>query len=401
MDAGARELLDLVFRWVHVIAGIMWIGNSMLWNWMDRNLEPSRTATEGIQGEIWLLHSGAFYYVQKDARGWDRVRPLHWFKWQAYTTWLSGAALLIVVYYLTSGALLLDASASGLSHGAAIGIGVGVVVGGWIVYDTLLARVLARAGAAGALIGWLAVVGVAYGLAQVFSGRAAFLHVGAMLGTLMAANVAHHIMPSQRELVGAVESGRQPDPAYAKRAKSRSIHNNYITFPVIVLMFSSHFPGLYGHRLNWLLLGILAAGGALVRHILNVRFGWPRWKPALAGAIAATLAALYLVGAAGSRAAAVAGDTGARVPFARANAIIQKRCTVCHSASPADLTFGPAPAGVMFDTPEQVRARIERIRARAVDTQTMPPANKTHMTPEERALLGRWIAQGGRVDQGE
>ncbi|HEY0017065.1 MAG TPA: urate hydroxylase PuuD [Longimicrobium sp.] len=398
MDAGARELLDLVFRWVHVIAGIMWIGNSMLWNWMDRNLEPSKDGTEGIQGEIWLLHSGAFYYVQKDARGWDRARPLHWFKWQAYTTWLSGATLLVVVYYLSSGALLLDASASGLSHGAAIGIGIGVVVGGWIVYDTLLARVLDRAGAAGALIGWLAVVGVAYGLAQVFSGRAAFLHVGAMLGTLMAANVAHHIMPSQRELVGAVEAGRQPDPAYAKRAKSRSIHNNYITFPVIVLMLSSHFPGLYGHRLNWLLLGIVAAGGALVRHILNVRFGWPRWKPALAGAIAATLAALYLVGAMGSRASAASGAEGARVPFAQANAVIQKRCTVCHSASPADLTFGPAPAGVMFDTPEQVRARIERIRARAVDTQTMPPANKTHITPEERALLGRWIAQGGRVE---
>ena len=397
MDAGARELLDLVFRWVHVIAGIMWIGNSMLWNWMDRNLEPSKDATEGIQGEIWLLHSGAFYYVQKDARGWDRARPLHWFKWQAYTTWLSGAALLVVVYYLSSGALLADAAASGLSHGAAAGIGVGVVVGGWIVYDALLSRVLDRAGAAGALIGWVAVVGVAYGLMQVFSGRAAYLHVGAMLGTLMAGNVGHHIMPSQRELVRAVEAGGQPDPAYAKRAKSRSIHNNYITFPVIVLMLSSHFPGLYGHRLNWLLLGILVAGGAAVRHIMNVRFGWPRWKPALAGAIAATLAALYLVGATGSRAAA-ADAGGERVPFAQADAVIQKRCTVCHSASPADLTFGPAPAGVAFDTPEQVRARIERIRARAVDTQTMPPANKTHITPEERALLGRWIAQGARVE---
>jgi uncharacterized membrane protein len=396
MSPAAKELLDLVFRWVHVIAGIMWIGNSMLWNWMDRNLEPSKEGTEGIQGEIWLLHSGAFYYVQKDARGWDRARPLHWFKWQAYTTWLSGAALLVVVYYLSAGSLLLDASASGLSHGAAIGIGVGVVVGGWIVYDAVLSRVLDRAGAAGALIGWVAVVGVAYGLTQVFSGRAAYLHVGAMLGTLMAGNVGHHIMPSQRELVRAVESGGQPDPKYAKRAKSRSIHNNYITFPVIVLMLSSHFPGLYGHRLNWLLLGILAAGGAAVRHIMNVRFGWPRWKPALAGAIAATLAALYLVGATGSRAAA--SDAGERVPYAQAHTVIQKRCTVCHSASPADLTFGPAPAGVAFDTPEQVRARIERIRARAVETQTMPPANKTHITPEERALLGRWIAQGGRVE---
>jgi uncharacterized membrane protein len=397
MTPAARELLDLVFRWVHVIAGIMWIGNSMLWNWMDRNLEPSRDATEGIQGEIWLLHSGAFYYVQKDSRGWDRARPLHWFKWQAYTTWLSGAALLIVVYYLSAGALLLDASASGLSHLAAVGIGVGVVIGGWIVYDAVLARVLDRAGAMGAAIGLLAVVAVAYGLTQVFSGRAAFLHVGAMLGTLMAGNVGHHIMPSQRELVGAVEAGGQPDPKYAIRAKSRSIHNNYITFPVIVLMLSSHFPGIYGHRHNWLLLGILALGGASVRHILNVRFGWPRWKPALAAAIAATLAALYLVGA--PRVGGAAEVEGGRpVEFAEANAIIQKRCAACHSASPADLTFGVAPAGVAFDTPEQIRAAVERIRARAVETQTMPPANKTHITEEERALLGRWIAQGARLD---
>ncbi|HEU4886019.1 MAG TPA: urate hydroxylase PuuD [Longimicrobium sp.] len=397
MSPAVRELLDLVFRWVHVIAGIMWIGNSMLWNWMDRNLEPSKDATPGIQGEIWLLHSGAFYYVQKDARGWDQTRPLHWFKWQAYTTWLSGAALLIVVYYLSAGALLLDASASGLSHLQAVGIGAGVVIGGWVVYDMLLARVLDRAGAMGAVIGLAAVMGVAYGLAQVFSGRATFLHVGAMLGTLMAANVAHHIMPSQRALVRAVESGGQPDPKYAKRAKSRSIHNNYITFPVIVLMLSSHFPGIYGHRLNWLLLGILALGGASVRHILNVRFGWPRWKPALAAAIAATLAALYLVGAPRAR-AATAADGDRPVSFGEANAVLQKRCAACHSASPADLTFGVAPAGVMFDTPEQVRSRIERIRARAVETQTMPPANKTHITPEERALLGRWIAQGAPMD---
>jgi uncharacterized membrane protein len=397
MSPAAREILDLVFRWLHVIAGIMWIGNSMLWNWMDRNLEPSKEGTEGIQGEIWLLHSGAFYYVQKDARGWDRTRPLHWFKWQAYTTWLSGAALLIVVYYTSTGALLLDASASGISHLGAVGIGIGVVVGGWIVYDMLLARVLDRAGAAGAAIGLLAVVAVSYGLTQVFSGRAAFLHVGAMLGTLMAGNVAHHIMPSQRELVRAVESGGQPDPRYARRAKSRSIHNNYITFPVIVLMLSSHFPGIYGHRLNWLLLGILALGGASVRHILNVRFGWPRWKPALAATIAATLAALYLVSAPRAR-AAMQPDGDRPVSFTEANAVIQKRCAACHSASPADLTFGIAPAGVMFDTPEQIRARIERIRARAVETQTMPPANKTHITDEERALLGRWISQGARVE---
>ena len=396
MSAEVRELLDLAFRWVHVVAGIMWIGNSLLWNWMDRNLEPPRESREGVAGEIWLLHSGGFYQVQKDLAGWDRARPLHWFKWQAYTTWLSGAALLVVVYYLSGGALLVDASVADLSAGAAVAIGVGVIAGGWVAYHFALGRVVDRAGAMGALIGLLAVVAVAFGLTRVFSGRAAFLHVGAMLGTLMAGNVWRVIMPSQRQLVEAVEAGRLPDPGPALLAKSRSIHNNYITFPVIVLMLSAHFPGIYGHRLNWLLLGILVAGGAGVRHLMNVRFTCRPWKPLLAATAAATLAALYLLGGTPPRAAAAADGGGERVSFADAHAVIQKRCTVCHSASPADRTFGVAPAGVAFDTPDQVRALAERIRARAVETQTMPPANKTFMTAEERALLGRWIAQGAR-----
>jgi uncharacterized membrane protein len=394
-----RELLDLVFRWMHVIAGIMWIGNSLLWNWIDRNLQPSKTGKPGIQGEIWLLHSGAFYFMEKGIEGWDRDRPLHWFKWQAYTTWLTGAALLVVVYYASGGALLVDPAVADLTPTQAVMIGVGTIIGGWIVYDLVLAKLLAKSGAWAALLGLLMVMAVAYGLTHVFSGRAAFLHVGAMLGTLMAANVGHVIMPSQRELVASVEQGRQPDPAPSKRAKERSIHNNYMTFPVIVLMLSSHFPGLYSSRLSWLTLGVLVLGGAAVRHVLNIRFGFPRWKPVLGATMAGTVIALYALAArpAGPRARAPANGTG-EVTFAQAHAVIQKRCAVCHSADAADRTFGPAPAGVAFDTPAQIRARIERIRARAVETQTMPPANKTFMTPEERALLGRWIAQGGRVE---
>jgi uncharacterized membrane protein len=399
MSPAARELLDLVFRWVHVIAGIMWIGNSLLWNWIDRNLEPSKAAKPGIAGEIWLLHSGAFYFMEKDLKGWDRDRPLHWFKWQAYTTWLSGAALLVVVYYASGGALLVDPAVADLTPAAAVAIGVGTILGGWLVYHFGLARLLAKAGGAAALLGLALVLGVSYGLTHVFSGRAAFLHVGAMLGTLMAGNVFRVIMPAQRELVAAVEQGRTPDPAPAKRAKERSIHNNYMTFPVIVLMLSGHFPGLYGHRMSWLVLGVLVLAGASVRHILNIRFTFPRWKPALAATIAASLAALYALTArpAQTRAASPAGASET-VTFARANAVIQKRCAVCHSADAADRTFGPAPAGVAFDTPEQIRARADRILARAVETQTMPPANKTFMTPEERALLGLWIAQGARID---
>ena len=393
-----RELLDLVFRWMHVIAGIMWIGNSMLWNWIDRNLEPSKQGRPGIQGEIWLLHSGAFYFMEKDLKGWDRDRPLHWFKWQAYTTWLTGAALLVVVYYASGGALLVDPAVADLTAAQATMIGVGTIAGGWLVYHHGLAKLLAKAGGMAALLGLALVLGVAYGLTHVFSGRAAFLHVGAMLGTLMAGNVFRVIMPSQRELVASVEQGRQPDPAPSMRAKERSIHNNYMTFPVIVLMLGSHFPGLYGNGLSWLVLGVLVLGGASVRHILNIRFTFAQWKPALAVTMAASILALYVLARpAGTRAQAADGG-GGTVTFAQAHAVIQKRCAVCHSADAADRTFGAAPAGVAFDTPEQIRARIDRIRVRAVETRTMPPANKTYMTPEERALLGRWIAQGGRLE---
>jgi uncharacterized membrane protein len=390
MSPAVREILDLVFRWIHLIAGIMWIGNSLLWNWIDRNLVS--TGEEGIQGEIWLLHSGAFYRMEKDLTGWDRARTLHWFKWQAYTTWLTGAALLVVVYYASGGALLIDPAVRDLTPAQAVAIAAGSIVGAWLAYDLVLGRLLARMGRMGAVAGFALVLGVAYALTHLLSGRAAFLHVGAMLGTLMAGNVYRVIMPSQRVLVAAAERGERPDPEPSKRAKERSIHNNYMTFPVIVLMLSSHFPDVYASRLNWLLLGILVLAGATVRHLLNIRFTFPRWKPALAATFATTLGALVLLLA--RPAAPRASAEGGRVTFDQANAIIQKRCTVCHSASPADRTFGAAPAGVAFDTPEQILARVERIRARAVETATMPPANKTFATPEERALLGRWIAQG-------
>ena len=403
MDAGIRELLDLVLRWVHVIAGIMWIGNSLLWNWIDRNLEPSKQGKPGIQGEIWLLHSGAFYHVEKTTlEGRPMPSPVHWFKWQAYTTWLSGASLLVVVYYLSGGALLLDPAVSDIGPGAAAAVGVGVLVGAWLAYEVLWTYVLPRWPAAvGAAVSFALVVGLGYGLTRVFSGRAALLHVGAVLGTLMAGNVFRKIVPAQRQQVAAAEAGEPPDAALAARAKLRSIHNNYMTFPVIALMLISHFPGIYGHPLNWLLLAVILLAGAGVRHLLNVRFTYRAWKPALAATMATAVAALYLIaarpGATGATPAGRAPVAAGAVTFDRAHAVILKRCAVCHSASPADRTFGPAPAGVMFDTPEQIRARADRILERAVVSRTMPPANKTFITDEEREVLRGWIEGGARV----
>ena len=390
-----RELADLLLRWIHVIAGIMWIGNSLLFNWLDRNLIPARAPQQASQGEIWLLHSGGFYQVEKTISPSGGVpRSLHWFKWQAYTTWLSGAALLIVVYWMSGRALLVGAD-SPLSDVQAVLFGAGAIVGGWLVYEALLrTRIGRRLTPAAALLGFVLVLAVAWALTRVFTGRAAFLHVGALLGTLMAANVVFGIMPAQRDLIASVERGAPADADSSGRAKLRSIHNNYFTFPVIALMLSSHFPSLYGDDLGWLRLGVLVLLGAGVRHVLNVRFAYPAWRRALVGVIGAGVAALALLAAWPARPQAAAPSASAvsgPVDFATVEAVIRKRCTVCHSAEPAIRSFGAPPAGVAFDTREQLRQLAPRIRARAVDTRTMPPANATFMTEEERALLARWL----------
>ena len=400
MSARVLELLDLAFRWVHVIAGIMWIGNSLLFNWLDRNLRPSARGAPELYGDIWLLHSGAFYFIEKTSlAGQPMPRPLHWFKWQAYTTWLSGAALLLVVYYVGGRALLTDPSKVALAPGVAMAVGLGSIVVGWLVYDNVWTFVGRRSATAAGVTSLAALVAMVVGLTSVLSGRAAFLHVGAILATIMAANVAHTIMPSQRVLVDAVTAGRPPDPAVAAKAKTRSIHNNYLTFPVIVLMLSSHFPGIYGHERSWLLLLALIAIGAGVRHILNIRFTFARWVPALALTLATGMALLFLIGRPRSSAsdaafASAAVDLPAQVTFADVRSIIDRRCAACHSANPSITEFGPAPAGVSFDNPANIQALAARIRVRAIETRTMPLGNRTQMTDRERQMLARWLDQG-------
>jgi uncharacterized membrane protein len=398
----AIELSDLIARWVHVIAGIMWIGNSMLFNWLDRSLRPSShvTGDKTALGEIWLLHSGGFYFVEKTLLADQPLpRPLHWFKWQAYTTWLSGMALLIVVYYLGGRAVLADPTVARLSHAQASLIGLGAIVGGWAIYEAMQRFVAPQAPRVAAIVWLAALTTIAIALTQLLNGRAAFLHVGAMLGTIMAANVFFTIIPSQRELVATVAQGRGGDPKVSARAKRVSIHNNYFTFPVIVLMVSNHFPSVYGNAHSWSLLLVLIASGAAVRHVLNIRFAYPTWKSTLATTMLASVLVLYLL-LAPTTAPSTVGAASAipdHVSFADARHVIDRRCAVCHSAQPADLTFGVAPAGVMFDTPDEIAARVLRIRERAVVTRTMPPANKTNITDTERALLARWIDQGAHI----
>jgi uncharacterized membrane protein len=402
VSGGAIELVDLVARWIHVIAAIMWVGNSMLFNWLDRNLRPpspetsGSPASKGTLGNIWLLHSGAFYFVEKTLLGGRPLpRPLHWFMWQAYTTWWSGVTLLVVVYYFGGRAALVDSTFAPLNHRAAILVAVAAIVGGWALYESMQRLLAPRAPQVALAIWIIGLTAIAIALTQLLNGRAAFLHVGAMLGTIMAANVVFTIVPSQRELVASISEGRGADPAVSARAKRVSIHNNYFTFPVIVLMLISHFPGIYGSRLNWLLLLVLIAAGAAVRHVLNIRYTFPAWRPVLAGTMVGSVLVLIAILRAGSAANVVAASgASGPVSFTQARHVIDRRCAACHSAEPSDNSFGAAPGGVMFDTPEQILAHVTRIRERAVVTRTMPPGNKTNITEAERAILGRWIAQG-------
>jgi uncharacterized membrane protein len=398
------ELLDLIARWVHVIAGILWVGNSMLFNFLDRNLRKRPEADS--YGDIWLLHSGGFYQLEKN-KGLHRPGAPHpaphtlavWFKWQAYTTWLTGALLLVVMYYISGRAMLEDVTVRQISHGAAVWLAIGIIVAAWALYEVIYRAIGERWPRVALALGLIVLVDAVVLYNEFFAGRAAFVHIGALLGTIMAGNVAFTIMPSQRELVAALREGREPAQEIADRAKTRSIHNNYLTFPVIAFMVSAHFPVLYANKRGAAVALILIAGGALVRHFMNIRFTSPRWLVGLGASAVVSTAALVLATDAGRNAQSYSADStsvGApdTVTFADARRIIDRRCTACHSVTPSDVSLGATPIGIAFDTPQQIVALAARIKERAIVQRTMPPGNKTLMTQAERAVLARWIESG-------
>ncbi|MGZ3421636.1 MAG: urate hydroxylase PuuD [Polyangiales bacterium] len=394
MSAYVREIADLLIRWVHLIAGIMWIGNSMLFNWLDRNLEKEDgTRSDGLEGRIWMVHSGGFYDVVKKQLEPGQLPPrLHWFMWQNFTTWASGIFLLMVVYYMGGAALLIDPSVRALHPHVAITIGVGAIVGSWAVYD-VLAKVLKDKPAVLAAVGLPLLGGLAYALTHLFSGRAAYIHIGVILGTIMTGNVWMVIIPSQRELVAATKEGRAQDASLGKKAKQRSIHNNYITFPLLFLMISNHFPSTYSQSLNWAVLFVFLIGGALVRHFMNIRFVYEGWFFGAAGTIVVSLAALVIL----TKPKAPPAVPYRPVTLAEAQTIVQKRCVQCHADAPTDDVFKIAPNGIKLETAAQMKALAPRIRERAALLKTMPLANKTGITDEERAILGAWVDQGAQA----
>lgn len=404
MDAQVSEWLGLIARWVHVIAAIMWVGNSMLFNWLDRNLRTGDDGEPAKFGETWLLHSGGFYRVEKFRAQASTLPPLlHWFKWQSYTTWISGVALLILVYFSGRGAYLLNPLKPELGYADGVALALALIAGGWLVYD-LLWRMPAKNASLQGVTSLILLVLVTWFMHDQFSGRGAYLMMGALLGTLMAGNVFFHIIPSQKQMVAAINAGQDQDLSLADRAKQRSIHNNYMTFPVIFTMISNHFGGLYGHPLNWVILLVLFFASALIRHFMNIRFTWKPWLAACGATGATATAALVVIFSIGDRAGAttdLASVTEAHakpVSFDEVWEVVQNRCLSCHSANPSDPVFAAATGGVHFDHPSQLKQYADRVKIRTVIQQTMPLANKTGITPQERRLLGRWVDAGAPIE---
>lgn len=446
MEAHLLEWLNLSVRWVHMITGVAWIGASFYFVWLENNLNRSNPR-DGLSGDLWAIHGGGIYHLEKYKLAPPKMpENLHWFKWEAYFTWMSGIALLCVVFYLNPTIYLL-APGSTLSGAEGIAIGVGSLIAGWFIYDFLCDSQLGKHPALLGLVLFVLIIAACYGFSQVFSGRGAYLHTGAIIGTIMVGNVFRTIMPAQRQLVAAIEANTTPDPVLPAKGLLRSRHNNYFTLPVLFIMISNHFPSTYGSQYNWLILAGIAVAAVLIRHYFNTRHDSNKYAWALPVGALAMISLAYVTGPApmprapeqaaakveyqplpetalGGKTAAEKAAEQAAAPaapaaapaapaaaepaqttaaatgdgFDKIHSVIQERCTVCHSAKPTSPLFSTAPAGVLFDTPQQIQQQAPRIQAQAVASQIMPLGNITQMTADERKLIGDWIAKGAPVN---
>jgi len=391
------EWLNLALRWVHLIAGIGWIGSSFYFMWLDASLEVPDKPKESVEGELWMTHSGGFYAVEKRLiRPGEMPKVLHWFRYEALFTLITGLLLLFVVYYMGKAALLIDPAVMPLSAGAAHGISFGTLIVAWVVYDLLWKYVGTRWPTVALAVSIALLCGLAWGLCHVFSGRGAFIQLGATLGTVMVTNVWMRILPAQKKMIAATGRGEIPDYKLGIAAKHRSVHNSYMTLPVLFMMLSNHYPTMFGHEHNWLVLILLIVVGMGVRHgmIAREKRGSWRWVVAPVGA---ALVALVLLTAPRSEASSNLA-AGPHVSFAAANDVLVRRCLQCHAMQPTDDVFKTPPNGIVFESPQSVQALAPRIRLRVFVNKTMPLANKTGITEGERELLTRWIDQGAHLE---
>ncbi|MES2115689.1 MAG: urate hydroxylase PuuD [Pseudomonadota bacterium] len=393
------EWLNLIVRWLHVITGIAWIGASFYFVWLDNSIRPpapgSELAKKGVSGELWAVHGGGFYNPQKYlVAPAELPRELHWFKWEAYTTWLSGIALLTIAYYFNAQAMMIDKQVADIGSWQAVGIGIGTLVVGWTVYDLLCRSPLGQRELPFGIVVFALIVAAAYGLTHVLSGRAAYIHVGALIGTIMVGNVLMLIIPGQRKMVEAMQAGGLPDPKHGQKAKQRSVHNNYFTLPVLFIMISNHYAMTYRNDRAWLVLAFIMAAGVLIRHFFNLRHkGRVEWRYPVAG-VALLLGVAVAIAPPAPVAVAPAADPAAA--FNSVKAIIGQRCVSCHSAHPTQPGFATAPLGMVLDNEQQIHQSAEKIYKQAVQLKAMPIGNLTNMTDAERATIAAWFESGAK-----
>ncbi|WP_368416863.1 urate hydroxylase PuuD [Falsiroseomonas sp.] len=391
MDAAyLAEWANLLIRWLHLITGIAWIGTSFYFIGLDNQLDPPRDGNPRVKGEQWSIHGGGFYHKQKYAVAPAELpEKLHWFKWEAYWTWISGFTLFVLIYWGNASTYLIDPQVMDISPAVAVAISAAMLAGGWVVYDLICRSKFGEDETKLSIAMVVLLVVAAFVACHIFSGRGAFLQVGAMTGTIMVANVAMVIMPGQRKMVAAMREGRDPDPKYGRWGKQRSVHNTYLTLPVLFLMISPHYPMTWSHEWNWVVLLAITLAGALVRqYFVSRQFGRnPILLPVVATAVIVGLMVLL-------RPAPAPSLAGVAVPtVAEVQAIAASHCASCHAARPTFDGIAAAPKGVMLETPAQLRRWAQATRQQ-VQTEAMPPGNMTDMTAEERAKILAWIAAG-------
>ena len=390
------EWASLMLRWLHVVAAIGWIGSSFYFIHLDLSLKPHGDLPEGVHGEAWQVHGGGFYRIMKYLVAPAKMPDeLTWFKWEAYTTWLSGFALMVVVYYLDAELFLVDKANFDLTPLQAGLFSFGSLALAWLLYEGACRSGLAKHELPFAIGGYLFLVGLTYAFTHVLSGRGAFNQIGAIVGTIMVANVFALIIPNQKKIVAALLAGQAPDPKLGKTSKERSVHNNYLTLPVIVLMISNHYPLLFATRYNWLIVAIVLALGPIIRHFFNERHAgrkspWWVWGVAGAGMIA-----IGLLSAAGPRDIKT-GSLSQPATYANVEEIVLSRCSMCHGAEPVWAGIITAPRGILLDDTDHIRRNARLIGRNAAWSSAMPPGNVTEMTGEERAQVAAWLAAPDR-----
>lgn len=397
MVASIDLWLEYLLRFSHLVAGIAWIGSSFYFIWLDSSFEAPEVPRRNVDGELFMVHGGFYYQVEKrKIYPGELPKILHWFKWEATLTWITGFTLFVVLYWMRGASLLIDHQVSSMSQGRAVLLSLGILVASWLIYDYVVWNAnLIRSKAVSVFLSIFFFGGLIYFLTKTFSGRGAFIMTGAILGSMMLLNVWVRILPGQSKMLREARAGRVPDYSVSLKSKTRSVHNTYFTFPVLFIMLSNHYPQVYNHPRNWLLLIVLAVSGALTRHAMVTKRPVERWTlfPAAMG-LGALVWMTAAIGAGTAGAGSAAADPGAPpVSYEQVHLLAVKHCYGCHSSAPTDEFYKTAPNGIKFENEHDLRARADKILLHVVQAKSMPLGNKTGMTDEERTVFARWLQQ--------